>query len=402
MTAPTPKRDTADRVSRTHYQARRTFGLGLAFFVTTPLMALLPHDTGAWLPLHWFLAGGVLTIISGATQMLAVTWSTSPAPNDQAAFIQRVMVAGGAVASAAGREYQQSWLLVLGALVVALALLLLAALLVIIRQNATTPRYRPAIDAYLAAIAFGVVGISIGAALGSGTVSSLNLHGAHLSINLFGLVGLVLLGTLPFFTATQARMKMAPIATAGKIYATVIVASGATVLISVFTALNRPGVAAVAMVIYASAIVANVALLPRIKQRQLSWAGARLVQYFLGVTWWVVAVLVLAYQSSTEADITPALRTLAIGGFAQIAMASLSYFGPVVRGGGHVALSAGFALARSWLSVAAANVAALGALFEVNEAIAAGLSIWAADVVVRLVIFVRQPTETREASAKAA
>lgn len=402
MTQPTPKRDTADRVSRIHHQSRRSFALGLAFFVTAPLLALIPHDTGTWLPLHWFLAGGVLTVISGATQMLAVTWSTSPAPNPQVAFAQRLAVAAGAVAVAVGREYDLSWLLVTGATLVSLGLVLLAAILVGIRQSAATPRFRPAIDAYLTSVVFGLVGIGVGAALGTGATSSFNLHDTHLSLNLFGLVGLVILGTLPFFTATQARMKMAPIATPQKIYATVALAVVASVGISLGNAYHRPGFAAGAMVIYAVAIVANVALLPRVKQRQLSWAGARLIQYFLGITWWVVAVLVLAYQTSHQYSLGPALRVLAIGGFGQIAMASLAYFGPVVRGGGHVALSAGFALARSWLSVGAANVAALGALFEINEVMGAGLAIWVADVAIRLVFFVRQPTQTREAATEAA
>ncbi|HRD99682.1 MAG TPA: hypothetical protein PLV68_00185, partial [Ilumatobacteraceae bacterium] len=56
------------------------------------------------------------------------------------------------------------------------------------------------------------------------------------------------------------------------------------------------------------------------------------------------------------------LQALVIGGFAQILVASLAYLGPVLRGGGHRRLSAGFAITRSWTSLAAGNAAALAAL----------------------------------------
>jgi nitrite reductase (NO-forming) len=39
------------------------------------------------------------------------------------------------------------------------------------------------------------------------------VRAAHLTLNLLGLVGLVIAGTLPFFTATQARVKMSARAT---------------------------------------------------------------------------------------------------------------------------------------------------------------------------------------------
>jgi hypothetical protein len=54
----------------------------------------------------------------------------------------------------------------------------------------------------------------------------------------------------------------------------------------------------------------------------------------------------------------PVLRALAVGGLAQILVASLAYLGPVLRGGGHERLTQGFALTRSWPGLALANVAA--------------------------------------------
>jgi hypothetical protein len=62
-------------------------------------------------------------------------------------------------------------------------------------------RFHPALHFYLAALGFGVVGTGLGAAMVTG---SDGLRDAHVTVNLLGLVGLVIAGTLPFFIATQA------------------------------------------------------------------------------------------------------------------------------------------------------------------------------------------------------
>ena len=47
---------------------------------------------------------------------------------------------------------------------------------------------------------------------------------------------------------------------------------------------------------------------------------------------------------------------LVLAGFAQILVRALAYIGPVLRGGGHERLSAGFALTRSWTALALVNL----------------------------------------------
>lgn len=56
-----------------------------------------------------------------------------------------------------------------------------------------------------------------------------------------------------------------------------------------------------------------------------------------------------------------------IGGYAQILVASLAYLGPVLRGGGHRRLTEGFAITGSWPSLAAGNIAAVGALLDARR-----------------------------------
>ena len=70
----------AGRVAVAQRQARVTLVLAGAFAVTAAVTAVVPHRTGAWLPLHLFLAGTVLLAISGAAPLFAVTWAAGPPP----------------------------------------------------------------------------------------------------------------------------------------------------------------------------------------------------------------------------------------------------------------------------------------------------------------------------------
>ena len=69
-----------------------------------------------------------------------------------------------------------------------------------------------------------------------------------------------------------------------------------------------------------------------------------------------------------------------MGGYAQIVVASLAYLGPVLRGGGHERLAAGFATTRSWPSLVLGNTAAVAALCQWQEALAVLVAAWGADV----------------------
>ncbi len=380
---------TATRVADAHVQARRTLGVAAAFAVASPLAAVLPHDTGAWLPLHLFLVGALVTAISGATQLLAVTWSTAPAPPAGLAAAQRWTVAVGAIGVAAGRELDIDAVTGTGATLVGIGLALLAAVLVGVRRAAGTDRFAPAIDTYLAALACGGFGIVLGGIIAAGDPGAwwVRLRGAHLAANVFGLVGLVIAGTLPFFVATQVRMKMAPRASPTRVRTHGAGLTGAVVVTALGHLLDRPGVAALGLVAYAALLVLVVTILPRPGRRQLDWAGPRLLQLVAGIAWWVVATLLLAraWSSGGGPDEAAVLRALAIGGYAQILVASLAYFGPVLRGGGHERLSAGFATTRSWPGLVAGNAAA-GALLAGADGLAVvALVAWAIDTAWRAV-----------------
>lgn len=143
-------------------------------------------------------------------------------------------------------------------------------------------------------------------------------------------------------------------------------------------------------------IVATLFLLPPLRRRHLEWAGPRLVQLGAGIVWWAATTLILAFSVLAERpDPTPILLAMIIGGFAQILLASVAYFAPVMRGGGHEHLSAGFAITRSWPALVAANIAAVAALAELSTLLAVGLAAWIVDTIVRAARFAAQSSQHR-------
>jgi hypothetical protein len=116
------------------------------------------------------------------------------------------------------------------------------------------------------------------------------------------------------------------------------------------------------------------------------------LQLLTGIAWWVATVAALAVVTARGSSDRAVLQALVIGGFAQILVASLAYLGPVLRGGGHRRLTAGFAITRSWLSLAAGNVAAAAALAASRSIMLVALAVWVADVTVRaLRLLIQEP-----------
>jgi hypothetical protein len=79
------------------------------------------------------------------------------------------------------------------------------------------------------------------------------------------------------------------------------------------------------------------------------------------------------------------LRVLVVAGYAQILWGSLAYLLPMLRGGGHERLGAGFATTRSWLGLAAANIAGLAFVASAPTAGGVAIAVWLLDAGVRAV-----------------
>jgi len=380
-------------VAAVHRQTRLGLSVSVLFVVAAPLSALVFPDAGLWLPVHLFAIGGLLTAISTTTQMLSVTWSASPAPTRRSATLQVSGLALGSVAVVTGHEAEVDWLLGIGGALVLVALVGLGLLLREIMARAALDRFRPAVVAYQLAICCGLVGVGLGVALGLGVVDppeQFDVRQAHLVLNLFGLVGLVIAGTLPYFVPTQLRMKMAPRASARYVTSAVAAMAGAVLAAAVSWSTGHRWASATSMTAYGLALLTVVAALPRPGRRQLAWAGPRAVQLALGLIWWLAGVGAAAVDAARGTGLSSvALRAVIVGGYAQVLVASLAYLGPVLRGGGHQRLTAGFGLTRSWTSLAWANLAAVLAVAGWDRPAAVVLVIWAFEIATRAILLLR-------------
>ncbi|MGE0304861.1 MAG: hypothetical protein AB7Q27_03780 [Acidimicrobiia bacterium] len=380
---PAAGRGAPGRVAEMHAQTRR--GLVVATGFATAAIVTIVARAGWWMPLHLFVVGGLLSAISAATQMLAVTWSSAPAPRPAVAGGQRWALAIGAVVLVVGHETDHNFLFAAGGATVVVAMLALGIILIRILRQAVTDRFAPAIEAYVAAIVAGAVGMSLGIVLGVGRggTHTVELRGAHVVLNLFGLVGLVIAATLPYFAATQVRSKMSSRATPATMRITFFVLASATAIAGSGQILDRFGVTAGGLLTYAGGLLVVAAMLPVYTKGRLRWAGPRLLQLMSGIAWWVAMTVALALASLRATDDHAILQAVVIGGFVQILVASLAYFGPVLRGGGHQRLTAGFAITRSWVSLIAGNTAALAALVGGGPVLAAVLAVWLTDILIR-------------------
>jgi hypothetical protein len=377
-------RGAPGRVATVQGQAQRTLGVAFAFAVAAPLLALVPASTGPWLPLHVFLLGALLLAISATTQFLAVTWSAAPAPAAPLVAVQRWAVAGGAVGVVLGREFARPGVTAAAGAAIALGLVLLGLLLVQVRRRSVSGRFHPAIDAYLLAVGAGLAGTVLAVVHATGWSAAAGLRPAHLTLNLFGLVGFVVAGTVPYFVATQARCRMSPRATPARLRLTLAWLSLATAVTVAGHVAGEPALAGTGLLTYAAALAAMVRTLPRLDHRRLARAGPRLLQLAAGLGWWIAGTAVLGVAVlAGMGDQALILRAIVVGGFAQILVSSLAYLGPVLRGGGHQRLSAGFATTRSWVGLAAGNIAAVAALTGRMSLLASALIVWAADTALR-------------------
>ncbi len=389
----------AGRVAAVHGQARPTLGLAVAFSVAAGIAVAVPHRTGAWLPLHLFLLGGLLLAVSAATQLLAVTWGAAPAPPARTVAAQRALIACGAIGLASAREL--GWptpVMAAAGLAVVSGLVVLGSLLWGLRAGAVQDRFAPVVDHYLVAVGFGVAGSVAGIflAAGIGPVSAARLRTAHLTVNLLGLVGVVVAGSLPWFVATTAKVRVSKRVTARRQRTSLALLAVSTTTAAVGGLTDSRVLTGLGFAGYAVAMVGVVAMVSRLGTKQLRWAGPRLIQLLAGTTWLAGAVAVAAAQGALSSR---AVLVLIVGGYGQILAGAVAYLGPVLRGGGHERLAAGFRVTRSWLGLAAANVAALAAAASMPALLGAAVVVWATDVCARCLLLVHGTVRSTSSGA---
>lgn len=375
------------RVVESHRIASAALRLAGAFAVVAAGWAIVVAIGGGswWGPVHSALAGAVLLAISGISQMFTITWAAAPAPERWLPVSQRWALAVGIAAVLVGVVRGIDWLVILGATLALVGLVLLATSLLGAVRRSLLRRFDLSSRFYFLAIACGVLGITLGAIVGAGLVTDLDMVVAHAHLNLVGLIGFTITGTLPTFLPTLAHH---PTVSGDEAIAALWLAVAAAIAMAagVFFGPGSVGVG-----VGVSGIAMAVILIGAVYR--LGWRGADLgglayLQVVLGCAWLVVWAVVDAMRLLDEGlvRVLDAWTSAAVvAGIAQVMVGALAYLLPVLAG---PAPRLGRNLARMdtrrWVPLGAANLAGIAFVVGAPAVAGAAGAVWFVDVAWRL------------------
>ena len=374
------------RVIDSHRIAAAALRLAAVFGFVAVVWAARVFISGGsrWPPFHAFLMGTALLAISGLTQMFTITWSTSPAPPAATAKAQRWSIALGAALVLIGLPNAIDWLVLVGGTLLLVGLALLGSSLVSIIRRSLLRRFDLSSRFYLLAFSSGMVGILLGIMLGTGAESSTIIRIAHSRLNLIGLLGFTILGTLPTLLPTLAHSK--PVA--GREAVVALWMSMVAALLFVTGIWMGPETVGIGVLVAGGALGAILlGSVPRLGREALR-SGLPYLQVVLGGLWliaWTMADGANLIRGSVSSSFAPWIQAAVVAGVVQVMLGSLAYLAPVLVGppprlGRNLSRMA----AHSWLPLALANLA--GICFVVGWTIAAGVAagLWLLDFLVRL------------------
>lgn len=381
------------RVVASHAIARRAFRLAGVFGVVALVWAVVVLVRGGswWGPLHAFLAGAVLLAISGASLMFTITWAAASPPSALASTAQRWLMASGAAAALVGVTASLPALVWVGAAALATGLVLLGGAVIGAVRRSLLRRFDLSARFYLTAFACGVVGMTLGALLGTDSAGA--SFGAwrlvHSHLNLVGLVGLVIIGTIPTFLPTVAHHR----AVSGK-EAQLAWWLGATgvAAIAAGTILGPVPVGAGTLAVGTAGLVILAGILARLWDRGRD--KLQFLQVSAGTIWlagWAVVDGLSLISGGSFAPFAGTTGAVVVAGVGQVLLGSLAYLVPVLKGpplAHNLALMTGHA----WIPLAAANAAGLMMISGWNRVGVALLAIWVVDFARRLIaVLARRP-----------
>jgi hypothetical protein len=349
---------------------RRVGLVPVGFLVGTALVALVhpfvPNST--WLMLHLLLVGAVTSAILIWSSYFTDAVLHLPATGHRDEAVRLWLHTVGTLVLAAGGTGSVPVIAVAGALLVLAALVWHALSLAGRKRRALPARMGIAVDHYLAAAANLAIGIPLGIVMlfapewsGYGRMLA-----AHVHLNLFGWVGLTVLGTLLTLWPTVLRTRMPAGAETAAHTSFWLAVIGIGVLGAGTLTWQQP-LAVVGLALFGIAAVrtlrdAVTAARSKPPSSFAAWSMA------LSLGWLAVSVVLdgwLWLTSDQPADLTAHLGVVVVpfvvGFVAQVLIGALTYLIPVVLGGGPAAVRATAArLDRSWAQrVTMANAALL-------------------------------------------
>ncbi|MEO3855811.1 multicopper oxidase domain-containing protein [Acrocarpospora sp. B8E8] len=305
-----------------------------------------------WLLIHVFLLGAVSNAILIWTEHFAVTLLHAREPDPRRSLIRLGTLNVGALAVQYGTAVGPWQVAAAGAGAVVAAVGWHAAALAGMARRALPGQFGHVVPWYVAASGTLAVGGTLGGLLvahvGSGT-----LHAAHAQVNLFGWVGLTVLGTLFTLWPTILRTRMSALTRRASRAALRLAVPGLT-LATGGLLLGMRWLAVLGLAVYAAAVVVALApLADTVRRRRPHTPAAWMLA--AAVVWFQVALVVDLVITFTRppgevADaLEPLLPLVLVGFVAQTLIGSLVHLLPVVLGGGPARLKENSALLeRGW------------------------------------------------------
>ncbi len=309
-----------------------------------------------WGPLHTFMIGGVLLAISGATQLFSITWAAAIPPDRRLANVQRWLIVTGAATVVGAATWDQDGVLIGSAILVGLGLVGLAWILVGVTRRSLLGRFGLSTRFYLLAIAAGLLGVTLGAMARIGAAGSryIDFRVSHMHLNLVGLVGFTIVGTLPTILPTMARHTMvsgreAIVGFWFSVFALAAMAAGA--------ALGSTTVGVGSGLAGVGAAVTLMGILLRLGIRRIAASGAPGLLVTSG-SLWLIGWMITQFFVLVGGDhvVWSRITGIGVGGIALVLFGSLSYLIPVLAGPGSD-LAGNFARMRNnqWIRFILAN-----------------------------------------------
>lgn len=322
-----------------------TVGWLVATVVATMVHPFVPAPR--WLMIHLLVLGAVGHAILVWSRYFADTLLRRPPTPRRQQTVRLAAFNLGVVAVVAG-ILSGTWPLTLaGAVAIGGAVLWHGAVLLRQLGGALGSRFAPTVRYYVAAAALLPVGGGLGAWLARDLASPLHeqVRAAHVAINVFGWIGLTVLGTLVTLWPTILRTRIAEGAEQAARRALPLLLLGILVMAGTALAGIRPGYA-LGLVAYLAGIglLAMPAFRAAATKRPTSfpaWSVSAGVAWLVGCLAALVALTAVA-DSWTALDESLATVTplLAAGFAAQVLLGASSYLIPVVLGGGPHAVRA--------------------------------------------------------------
>ncbi|MEU6790326.1 multicopper oxidase domain-containing protein [Nonomuraea wenchangensis] len=331
--------------------------------VAAPAGDVLPAPR--WLLVHVFLLGAISTAILIWSEHFTVALLRVRTPPRRGSLARLGLLNAATVAVLAGVSAGPWQVAAAGAALVAGVVLWHAAVLVRLVRQALPGRFGHVIGWYVTAAGAlatgGVLGGLLAADVGHGAAHE-RMQAAHAVANLFGWVGLTVLGTLFTLWPTVLRTRMADGTRRASRLGLRLAAPGLAVATGGLLAGWR-WVALAGLVAYAAgALAALVPLTDALRRRRPHTGAAWMLGAAIG--WFEVALAANAVVVATRpaagvaAALEPLLPLVLVGFVAQVLFGSLLHLLPAVLGGGPARFKANAALLeRGWaVRLAALNV----------------------------------------------